>query len=115
MDYRADKVLADGVQVGISTGRIHSYSYGTMISLGFVNPAYATEGTELSVIWGTPDTQQIEVKVRVAQYPYNKDLVRNEDRDVSDVPTLGHGRHAQQTEEGAANLGDFWRLPRRTA
>lgn len=92
-EYRADKVLnAEGEQVGISTGRIHSYSYGTMISMAFVDPAFAREGTELTVIWGTPGTQQMPVRVKVACYPYNGDLARNEKIDVAEVPTLGNGR-----------------------
>lgn len=96
-EYRADKVLNEaGKMIGISSGRIHSYSYGTMISLGFIDPAYIKEGAELTLVWGTPGTQQIDVIVRVARYPYNKDLVRNEDCDVSTIPTLGHGRTVEQ-------------------
>jgi len=34
----------------------------------------------------------MKVRVKVARYPYNKDLPRNEDIDVSTIPTLGHGR-----------------------
>ena len=85
--YRADKVMADGRQIGISTGRICSYHYNTMISLCFIEPEYAVEGKELTLIWGTPGTPQKEIRVKVARYPYN-DLVRNEHRDVSEIPHL---------------------------
>ena len=109
-EYRADKVLdASGNMVGISSGRIHSYSYGSMISLGFIDPACIQEGRELTVVWGTPGAQQMDVKVRVARYPYNKDLVRNEDRDVSEIPTLGHGRMVEQGAGGAADWGDWYK------
>ena len=83
--YRADKVLADGKQIGISTGRTHSYYYHTMISLAFIDPKYAVEGKELTLIWGTPGTPQKEIRVKVARFPYI-DLIRNEDRDVSTIP-----------------------------
>lgn len=79
--YRADKVMADK-QVGISTGRVCSYYYNTMISLAFIDPKYAVEGKELTLIWGTPGTPQKKIRVKVARYPYN-DLVRNENKDVS--------------------------------
>lgn len=85
-EYRADRVLLHGEDVGIATGRIISYNYGVMISLGFIRPDLAVEGTELTVLWGTPGTRQREIRVRVARYPYNGDMVRNEDRDVSEIP-----------------------------
>jgi glycine cleavage system aminomethyltransferase T len=83
--YRADKVMADGKWVGISSGRIYSYYYNTMISLAFIDPKYAVEGKELTLIWGTPGTPQKEIRVKVARYPYN-DLIRNENKDVSTIP-----------------------------
>ena len=93
IEYRADKVLnEDDEQIGMSSGRMRSFNYDTMISLGFIDPAYIQEGRELTVLWGTPGTQQMKVRVKVARYPYNKDLPRNEDIDVSTIPTLGHGR-----------------------
>ncbi len=79
--YRANKVMADGKQIGIATGRIISFYYKKMISLAFIEPKYAVEGTELRLIWGTPGTPQKEIGVKVARFPYN-DLVRNENRDV---------------------------------
>jgi vanillate/3-O-methylgallate O-demethylase len=83
--YRADKVMADGTQVGISSGRIMSFYYNTMISLGFIDPKYAVEGKELTLTWGTPGTPQKNIRVRVARHPY-VDLIRNEDKDVSTIP-----------------------------
>ncbi len=84
--YRADKVFCGEKQVGISSGRIISYTYNAMISLGFIDPAFSGEGTELTVLWGTPGTRQMKIRARVASFPYNKDLIRNEDRDVEDIP-----------------------------
>ena len=81
LEYRADKVLADGKMVGISAGRIHSWYYQRMLSLGFVAPEYAKEGTELVVLWGDEGTRQKEIRAKVVRYPY-MDTDRNEDIDV---------------------------------
>ncbi|WP_414151550.1 aminomethyl transferase family protein [Acetobacterium carbinolicum] len=85
-EYRADKVLVNGRQIGISSGRIISYPYNSMISLAFIAPEYAAPGTEVTVLWGTPGTPQKEIRAIVAKYPYNQELIRNEDRDVAEIP-----------------------------
>lgn len=84
--YRADKVFAGDQEVGISSGRIISYTYNSMISLGFIHPDYAVEGTNLEILWGTPGTRQMKIRAKVARFPYNSDYIRNEKRDVSDIP-----------------------------
>ena len=87
MIYRGYKVLdADGNMVGFSSGRIISYNYNAMISLAFIKKELAVEGTELTLVWGTPGTPQFDIRMKVARFPYNQDMVRNEDRDVSDIP-----------------------------
>ncbi len=86
MAYRADRVLYNGKDIGISSGRIVSYHYNSMISLGFIDPAYAKGGTELTLIWGTPGTRQMNIRVKVARFPYNGDFVRNENKDVEEIP-----------------------------
>ena len=83
--YHADWVLADGQQIGISTGRINSVYYRRMISLGFIDKQYAAEGTELTVLWGRPGTPQKEIRVTVARYPYF-DLENNRAIDVEKIP-----------------------------
>ncbi len=83
--YRADKVMADDRWIGISAGRTMSFYYNTMISLAFIDPAYAIQGKELTLIWGTTGTPQRKIRVRVARFPY-VDLIRNEERDVSAIP-----------------------------
>ncbi|MBS7525144.1 aminomethyltransferase family protein [Fusibacter paucivorans] len=84
--YRADRVQHDGQDIGISSGRIVSYHYNSMISLGFIDPKFAEEGTELTLIWGTPGTKQMNIRVKVAKMPYNADFIRNENKDVSEIP-----------------------------
>lgn len=59
-----------------------------MISLAFISAEYAKEGTELEILWGTPGTRQMKVRAKVARFPYNQDYIRNEKRDVSDIPVL---------------------------
>lgn len=84
-DYNADKVFDKEKEIGISAGRIISYTYNSMISLGFIASEYAEEGRELEVLWGTPGTRQMKIRAKVARFPYNQDYIRNEKRDVSDV------------------------------
>lgn len=86
--YRADKVFFGNEVIGLSSGRIVSYTYNSMISLGFINPQYAIEGTELEVLWGTPGTRQMKIRAKVASYPYNKDYIRNQDKDVETIPRV---------------------------
>ena len=87
-EYRADKVFAGDTEIGITAGRIISYNYNSMISLGFIDPEFAKEGQEVEILWGTPGTRQMKIRAKVARYPYNKDLVRNEDRNTDDIPRL---------------------------
>ena len=84
--YRADKVFAGDREIGLSSGRIISYTYNSMISLGFIHPDYAKEGTELAILWGTPGTRQMKVRAKVARCPYNQNFIRNEDKDVEEIP-----------------------------
>ena len=87
--YNADKVFSEGKEVGISAGRIISYTYNSMISLGFVDCEYSQEGREFEILWGTPGTRQMKIRAKAVRFPYNQDYVRNEKRDVSDIPVYG--------------------------
>ncbi len=85
MYYHADKVQAEGKEVGISSGRLNSYYYQRMISLAFIKPEYAVEGKELTVVWGTPGKPQKEIRAKVARSPY-MNLENNKEIDVNDIP-----------------------------
>lgn len=85
MYYHADKVLAEGKEVGISSGRLNSYYYQRMISLAFIKPEYAVEGKELTVVWGTPGKPQKEIRAKVARSPY-MNLENNKEIDVNEIP-----------------------------
>jgi len=85
-EYRADKVLADGKTVGMSTGRIISWYYRRMIFLATIDPEYAKIGTEVVVLWGDPGTRQKEIRATVTRYPYHEEG-RNDTVDVSKIPS----------------------------
>jgi glycine cleavage system aminomethyltransferase T len=84
-EMRADKVLKNGREVGISTGRMNSYFYRNMISICSIDREFSDLGTEVAVLWGDEGTRQKEVCARVARYPY-VDKDRNETVDVSTIP-----------------------------
>lgn len=84
-EYVADKVLIDGKYVGTSTGRIHSWFYRKMLSLGLINTEECEIGKEVVILWGTAGGRQKEIRATIERYPYmNKD--RNETLDVSKIP-----------------------------
>lgn len=85
MYYHADKVMDGDEMVGISSGRLNSYYYKRMISLGFIKKEYAIEGTELTVVWGTPGKKQKLIRAKVARTPY-MNLENNRDIDVASIP-----------------------------
>lgn len=84
--YRADKVFSGEQEIGITSGRIISYTYNSMISLAFIDSKYAKEGDELKILWGTPGTHQMKVRAKIARYPYNSNFIRNEKKDVEEIP-----------------------------
>lgn len=76
-----DKVLnANGEMVGLSTFCGYSWNERSMLSLGIMNPEYATPGTEVVLIWGeegggsrkpsVEPHQQMEIRATVAPVPY---------------------------------------------
>lgn len=85
-----DLVLnATGDRIGTSRGRSRIEHYHTMISLCDIDPAYAEEGTEVKVIWGTEGYPKKEIRAKVAQFPYLR-MPANADFDVSNIP---HGNN----------------------
>lgn len=83
----ADKVLADGKMIGVAVGRSIDYYYKKFLSLAYVDPKYAIEGKEVSVLWGKPGTTQREISATVARFPYFNEEFRNETYDVlANVP-----------------------------
>lgn len=69
----ADKILADGREVGVATSRGYSYYFREMISLAVIDIDFAEIGRDLSVVWGNPGERQIEIRAKVAPAPYKQD------------------------------------------
>jgi glycine cleavage system aminomethyltransferase T len=82
----ADKVLKEGKEIGISSGRNYSYYYRDMLSLASVDVVHAALGTELTVLWGDEGTRQKEIRATVSRFPYLNEN-RNENIDVSTIPS----------------------------
>ncbi len=80
----ADKVLKDGKLIGVSSGRMHSYFYRTMISMCSIDTEHSALGTQITVLWGDPGTRQKEIRATVARFPYLTEE-RNERNDVSKI------------------------------
>lgn len=80
-----DDILVGNEVVGMSSGRMFSYYYGKMISLGVLQTDLAVEGNEVEVLWGSPGTRQKRVRATVARFPYI-DLPFNNDIDVKSLP-----------------------------
>ena len=69
----ADQVLRDGELVGISTAPGYSLHFRHVLALAYVDVALTEPGTEVSVVWGNPGTQQTDIRARVAPAPYKPD------------------------------------------
>ncbi len=82
------KVMCDGEMIGVASGRAKDFYHRRMISLAFLKKEYAIEGKELIVVWGTNPETQMEIRAKVAQFPYYNEEMRNERFDVSAIPSL---------------------------
>lgn len=69
----ADRVLANGGDVGVSTSRGYSYYFRKMLSLCVIDVAHAEPGTEVVILWGEPGEPQKEIRATVAPAPYKRD------------------------------------------
>ena len=77
--YPYDKVLVNGRQAGISFYPVYTANFRRWISLCVIEPEFAKEGQEVTILWGEPDGgsskpvverhRQIEIRARVAECP----------------------------------------------
>lgn len=81
----ADAVWLNGKSIGVSSGRMYSYSYRKMISLCSIDTEHGETGAEVTVLWGEPGTRQKHIRAAVARFPY-LDEPRNERIDVGTIP-----------------------------
>lgn len=87
----ADRVLADGDDVGVATMRGYSYYFREMLSLCVIDVDHAEPGTEVTVLWGegndpvsptVEDHAQKAITATVARTPYKEDRRR---ADISSI------------------------------
>ena len=81
-----DKVLLDGKEIGLSSGRMFSPKTREMISLGAIKPEYCIEGTEVIIVWGDPGKRQKNIRATLKAWPYLSEN-RNENIDVTKLPS----------------------------
>lgn len=82
--FQSDAILKNGNNVGISQWLAYSANAGSIISLSLVDLEYATPGTEVTVLWGEPNTQRRtvdkhkvrEIRAKVAQAPYFQKVIK---------------------------------------
>jgi vanillate/3-O-methylgallate O-demethylase len=79
----ADRVLHNGHDVGVSVSRGYSYHFRKMISLCVIDVALVQPGTEVTVIWGDPESRQKEIRAIVAPAPFKQD---NRRVDIAALP-----------------------------
>lgn len=86
MAVHIDYVLADGKKIGIASGKTYAYYENRMISLAKIKPEFAIEGKEISVLWGSSEYPQKEIRAKVAAFPYYNGEFRNETFDTKSLP-----------------------------
>jgi glycine cleavage system aminomethyltransferase T len=86
LKMRVDHVLADGVEIGVSVGRTIDYRENRMVSLAFIDHAFAEEGSQVVVLWGDAEEARVEIRATVAPMPYFRGDDRNEVFDTTRVP-----------------------------
>lgn len=78
--YQVDRVLVDGVDVGISHDAGYITNEQVFASLASIDPAYAAPGTEVVVVWGEePNSRkpaveahrQVQIRATVEAAPYS--------------------------------------------
>jgi vanillate/3-O-methylgallate O-demethylase len=89
----ADQVLHEGKLVGVSSGRIYSYTHRQMISLCSIDTKHGALGARVTILWGEPGARQKEIRATVARFPYLTEE-RNEQIDVSKIPCVVSRPHA---------------------
>src|SRR5690606_14021332 len=78
-----DGVLGGGRQGGASTSRCYSDTFRRMLSLCTIDVASSEPGTQVTVVWGSPDKVQRQIRATVAPAPYKPD---NRRVDVANLP-----------------------------
>ncbi|AWW25887.1 aminomethyltransferase family protein [Acetobacterium sp. KB-1] len=80
------KVMLDGKVIGVATGRTQDFYHRRMISLAYLERDKVVEGKDVVVIWGDADGRQMEIRAKIAAFPYYNEEYRNETFDVEKIP-----------------------------
>ena len=83
--YYQHKVLKNGKIVGVSMWRTYTLYYRKTISMCCIDADQAQIGNEVTLIWGGNGKRELEIRAKVARYPY-LDLVPNKDFDLNTIP-----------------------------
>ena len=66
----ADRILAGGRDVGVSSGTIYSRHFREVISMATIDIEMAHPGAEVTVLWGNHGGPIKEIRATVARFPY---------------------------------------------
>lgn len=81
--YRVE--TADGTVVGASFWRVYTVEYKANVSLAFLDPKFAEQDTELTIVWGDAEGPQKRIRAVVDRFPF-LDLPANVDFDIDAIP-----------------------------
>jgi vanillate/3-O-methylgallate O-demethylase len=82
--FEADSVLLGGELVGLSNWSAYSPNAGSFLSLAIIDLDYAEPGTEVTLLWGEPNSlrpsvekhQLREIRATVAPAPYFEKVIK---------------------------------------
>jgi glycine cleavage system aminomethyltransferase T len=83
--FESDAVVKNGEVVGISQWSCHTPNADTFMSLGVVNVELAEPGTDVTLLWGEPDSKRRtvekhevrEVRAKVAPAPFFEKVIKS--------------------------------------
>jgi len=82
--FQSDAIMKGGKRVGISQWLAYSANANRVISLSLVDIEHAEPGTEVTVLWGEPNSQRLpvgthqlrEIRAKVAPAPYFEKVIK---------------------------------------
>lgn len=78
--FSLDRVLLNGRDVGVSSGRTLSLTLRSTISLAVLDANVASEGRPLEVLWGREGSSQRRIRATVTSLPFKPDRRRTDVR-----------------------------------
>jgi vanillate/3-O-methylgallate O-demethylase len=86
--FESDAVLKDGKPVGVSQWSAYTANGGHVISHGLLDLAHAKPGTEVTLLWGEPDSKRTtvdahtvrEIRATVTPAPYFEKVIKTREQ-----------------------------------